>query len=285
MSVEPFLLEARRSFHAALFANGTLSTDSGVPSIADRGSDVSVKIATGLLDRLGPQVSNSRLAGQMAGSNFENVVGEFLEETFPRLSSIRPGKFMITKGRSRLAIASSDQYRHLSSLAEAVKKDPDLAVAIGMDYLIKPDVMILRRPEPDSVINSAAFEVDDRVATLASIRSANNSLPILHASVSCKWTLRSDRAQNARSEALNLVRNRKGRLPHIVVVTAEPTPNRLASLALGTGDIDCVYHIALPELRDAIDGAGYQDSLELLDTMISGNRLRDVADLPLDLAT
>ena len=34
--------------------------------------------------------------------------------------------------------------------------------------------------------------------------------------------MRSDRAQYSRTEALNLIRNRKGRLPHIVVVTGEP---------------------------------------------------------------
>ncbi len=108
--------------------------------------------------------------------------------------------------------------------------------------------------------------------------------PILHAVVSCKWTLRSDRAQNARSEALNLVRNRKGRLPHVVVVTGEPTPVRISSLALGTGDIDCVYHFALPELLAAVREKGGEDTKELLDMMIDGKRLKDIADLPLDLA-
>lgn len=77
---------------------------------------------------------------------------------------------------------------------------------------------------------------------MADIRKVNGGKPLLHASVSAKFTMRSDRAQNSRTEALNLIRNRKGHLPHIVVVTAEPMPNRLASLALGTGDIDCVYH-------------------------------------------
>lgn len=101
--------------------------------------------------------------------------------------------------------------------------------------------------------------------------------------VSCKWTLRSDRAQNARSEALNLIRNRKGRLPHIMVVTAEPTPSRLASLALGTGDIDCVYHIALPELCQAMMKHGNDDNIASLNTMIVGRRLKDISDLPLDL--
>ena len=52
---------------------------------------------------------------------------------------------------------------------------------------------------------------------------------------------------------MNLIRNRKGHLPHIVVVTGEPLPSRLSSIALGTGDIDCVYHFALEELINAVD--------------------------------
>ena len=79
--------------------------------------------------------------------------------------------------------------------------------------------------------------------------------------------MRSDRAQNSRTEALNLIRNRKGHLPHIVVVTAEPMPNRLASLALGTGDIDCVYHFALYELIRAVKEAGSEDAAETLETL------------------
>jgi hypothetical protein len=81
-----------------------------------------------------------------------------------------------------------------------------------------------------------------------------------------------------------MIRNRKGRLPHVVAVTAEPTPGRIASLALGTGDIDCVYHFALPELREAAAESGYEDAVELLETMVEGKRLKDIADLPLDLA-
>ena len=96
--------------------------------------------------------------------------------------------------------------------------------------------------------------------------------------------MRSDRTQNTRTEALNLIRNRKGHLPHIVVVTAEPLPTRLASIALGTGDLDRVYHFALTELREAVNVAGSEDQQEVLETMIQGRRLRDVADLPFDLA-
>ena len=80
-----------------------------------------------------------------------------------------------------------------------------------------------------------------------------------------------------------MVRNRKGRLPHIAVVTGEPTPGRIASLALGTGDIDCVYHFALEELIHTLQEQNRESALELLMTMVEGKRLRDVSDLPLDL--
>lgn len=81
-----------------------------------------------------------------------------------------------------------------------------------------------------------------------------------------------------------MIRNRKGHLPHIVVVTGEPLPSRIASLALGTGDIDCVYHFALDELLQTVSASSYEDAKDLLDIMIDGKRLKDIADLPLDLA-
>ena len=73
-------------------------------------------------------------------------------------------------------------------------------------------------------------------------------------------------------------------MPHVVVVTGEPLPSRLASLALGTGDIDCVYHFALPELISSVDKLGSEDSVRLVRMMVEGKRLKDIADLPLDLA-
>ena len=150
--------------------------------------------------------------------------------------------------------------------------------------LIKPDIIILRETEEDAQINAQERLVDESTTNLASLRKANGGKSIFHASISCKFTMRSDRAQNSRSEALNLIRNRKGRTPHIVVVTAEPLPSRLASLALGTGDLDFVYHIALPELVAAVNKRGSADSKESLKIMIEGKRLRDISDLPLDLA-
>src|SRR5208282_126116 len=132
--------------------------------------------------------------------------------------------------------------------------------------------------------NSDGPLVNAETAPRASLRQRPGGRPLLHASISTKWTLRSDRAQNARSEALNLIRNRKGRQPHIMVVTAEPTPSRLSSLALGTGDIDCVYHFALDELAVSVKELHNSEAEDMLGIMVDGKRLKDIADLPIDLA-
>jgi hypothetical protein len=58
----------------------------------------------------------------------------------------------------------------------------------------------------------------------------------------------------------------------------------LASIALGTGDVDCVYHFALTELKETVADEQLSDSREMLDVMVSGRRLKDISDLPLDLA-
>ncbi|MBW6476381.1 MAG: NgoMIV family type II restriction endonuclease [Chromatiales bacterium] len=199
---------------------------------------------------------------------------------------MRPGSWDVHQvtGRNRLKIAQYEQYAHLVALDRAAKLDSELAAALGSDYTITPDIVVARELEGDSVINRNSRLVDESVSRLASLREINGGLPLLHASISCKWTIRSDRAQNARSEALNLIRNRKGRLPHVVVVTAEPTPSRLASIALGTGDIDCVYHFALYELQKTLQRLKMDDAADLLAVMVNGKRLKDISDLPLDLA-
>jgi len=62
-------------------------------------------------------------------------------------------------------------------------------------------------------------------------------------------------------------------------------PSRIASIALGTGDIDCVYHFALYELQQSLSELPeFEDANENLVNMIASGRLKDISDLPLDLA-
>ena len=60
-------------------------------------------------------------------------------------------------------------------------------------------------------------------------------------------------------------------------------PGRIASIAMGTGDIDCVYHFALYELVEAVHQINAEDSIEMLDNLIQGKRLKDISDLSIDL--
>lgn len=285
----------RIGYHAALLKEGVLCLGSRakpkrglpaeVPSNADGDSASSIAIARSIYDQLNYGLDAApRLAGQVSGNRFEQLTRDFVEQSFGALGHLRPGTW--TCSPAARAISRFEQYEHLSALSRLAREHQEAAVLLGhnSDYIIAPDIIIAREPVSDEAINAVGILVNDKVAQRTSLRKRNNETPILHASISCKWTLRSDRAQNARSEALNLIRNRKGRVPHIVVVTGEPLPSRLASLVLGTGDIDCVYHFALPELLEAVAQTGAEDSVSLMKIMTDGKRLKDISDLPLDLA-
>lgn len=278
--------QLRQRYHKDL-CEQLLGLRSGVPNNADRGSKTSVALANGLFRQLCNSQGATPPREQTAGRVFGELTNDFLRDAFSLLSHVALGEWEFSTSQGRIGIAAFDQYEHLAALQEAVRKLPKkLAAALGGDYLITPDIIISKKPLADDQLNAGASVIakGHAVAGHTPRRLANTSVSTLHASVSCKWTIRSDRAQNTRTEALNLIRNRKGNTPHIVAVTAEPMPTRLASLALGTGDIDCVYHIALPELRRATRNSGNADQAEVLRTLVDGRRLRDIADLPFDLA-
>jgi len=284
--MEPLIVRERKKYHQSLLDEGVLTIDkNGIPSNADKSSKLSVEIASYIANRLMAE-TQEKTVGQTSGAKFEQVNMEFLASTFPLLQNLRPGRWHITKLGNRNAIKTSSfaQYEHLDYLNRLTAYDRKLAASMGNDYMVAPDVVVYRETVDDAEINESMVFVDDTVCTMSDLRKKNGGLPILHASVSAKWTMRSDRAQNSRTEALNLIRNRKGNLPHIVVVTGEPMPARIASLALGTGDIDCVYHFALYELVEATKEIGAEDALEMLNVLIEGKRLKDISDLPIDLA-
>ena len=290
--MDALIANARFQFHKRLFETNTLTlTSAGVASNADTSSRGSKAISRRIVDILVEEQHHTvttvdKISGQTLGKQFESLTMEFLRATFPHLQNLRPGNWTILQLGNNNKLKTSDfaQYEHLAYLNALTAQNAQLAAALGNDYLVAPDVVVYRDLYEDSEINADQIIVDDEICKMADIRKSNGGKPILHASVSAKYTMRSDRAQNSRTEALNLIRNRKGHLPHIVVVTAEPMPNRLASLALGTGDIDCVYHFALYELIRAVKEVGSEDAVETLETLVQGKRLKDISDLPLDLS-
>jgi hypothetical protein len=277
-------------------------TGRSYPNFADGANANSREIAYGIVDLLEYQTNTEILSGQSAGGEFEQITRDYLDVAFHMLEHLQPGGEFIY--RTHTPISDFEQYEHLAKLERLVdrlihdddEENRELATALGHEYIVVPDIAVERLPVSDEKINEKGMIIDrlDVVAKLTPIRLANSTDPahprrILHASISCKWTIRSDRSQNARTEALNLMRNRAGTVPHICTITAEPLPTRIQSIASGTGDIDAVYHFALHELKQTVatlaagGNAGMYDQLDILNALINGKRLRDISDLPFDL--
>ena len=271
--------DLRRSYHQRICRDVLRKNASGIPNNADSSSPASARLGKGVVDNIGIDIKEGTLPGQTAGRLFEEATRDFLRDAFGLLSHLRPGEWEFSLGGN---IGDYEQYMHLSDVRRLVDENEELRIIFG-DYIVKPDIVVSRKPVPDSKINEGeVLLADDGAAPLTPLRRANSEVEIMHATISCKWTIRSDRSQNARTEGLNLVRNRKGKTPHIVVVVGEPLPGRIASLAYGTGDIDCIYHFALRELTAAASGS--DSETDLLKTLVNGRRLRDISDLPFDLA-
>lgn len=285
------LKSLRDSYHKQISIELVRVSRNGIPNFADQHSRSSVEIGQKMSEILGFK-QQGRIGGQQAGDMFETLTCDFLKNSFKHLKHLRPGRWQYLTERT--SISRFVQYCHLHELEELITANRKLATVLGRSYLVTPDIVAVRYPVSDKEINKKTHPPfvgsEENIANLTPFRAKNQidqpPKPFLHASISCKWTIRSDRAQNTRTEALNLIRHRKGPVPHIVAVTAEPLPMRIASLALGTGDLDCVYHFALWELRTACEKVDCaKDQLDMLNSMIEGKRLRDISDLPLDLLT
>lgn len=222
-----------------------------VPNCADVDSAESLRLAAGMLDNLEVVRGLPSDVPHSPGGPLEQLVEADLTAALPALA---PGRrWDVRRGQ---VVASFAQYEHLYEVDRLVSANPELRVTIGKDYLIRPDVTV---------------GLHD-LSTLG-------RRPFLHAAISCKWTIRSDRVQNIRHEFNQMIRHRRGRQPHLVTVTAEPLPSRLASIARGTGEVDAVYHIALEALAAAVDADGNDEQVAAWDECIGQKRLLSYGDM------
>ena len=179
MTTPANFVEARKKFHASLLKSILTTNSEGVVSNADGNNTASKSIAKGIAELLKAETIGERIAGQTSGNKFEGICADYVRETFLQLGHLRPGIWDVHQvtGRNRLEIARYEQYAHLVALDLAAKDNPALAAALGSDYTITPDIVVVRDTEDDSAINAPAFLVDDRVATYASLRKKNGGSP------------------------------------------------------------------------------------------------------------
>lgn len=221
------------------------------PNNADSDNAPSMAIAEDVF--LALRVTRVVPRGTTMGTLFEQALRDDLRLRLPALDPQR--KWNI---HNSLSVSGFDQYKHLDVLDQAVKNDVTLRTEFGRDYRVVPDIVI---------------GVDRAPAD-----------PLLHAVISCKWSMRSDRVQNVRPEGATLMRHRRGRAPHFVVVTAEPLPSRIASIAMTTGEVDRVYHTLFDEMTTAVARHGSQHQQDSWSEMVAQGRLRDYNSLPEALA-
>jgi hypothetical protein len=223
-------------------------------------------------------------SGQQFGSTLEGRLSEGLRDLVQEhslgflVASKADAKTMKPKPSFKL----TDYWPYLTPPSRSnAEGDAQIYRALGRGHLIQPDVVIWRQ-------RMMTFN------TVKDDRSQQFSIetPQLFACISGKATIRSDRSQSSRYEGAALVRWRRARPPHIVVVTAEPFPSRLGSLAWGLGDLDAVYHVNVHALYDAVvkaqdecgrramrDAGSYDELKELIELA----RVKDLSQLFEDL--
>ncbi|MFE0454868.1 NgoMIV family type II restriction endonuclease [Streptomyces sp. NPDC058914] len=200
-----------------------------VPNIVDVGNEQSIDLAIEIMSLLGVGHDNIRPSRENPGKLFEVAVLDHLRKQLRQYEAT--SVWTVERGKPANGFA---QYAHLRAVDELMADSPELRATIGTDYMVTPDITV-SIPDATGLMGGS---------------------PWLHAAISCKWTIRSDRVQNIRHEFNGLIRHRRGRQPHLITVTAEPLPSRIVAIARGTGELDAVYHVAYYALDQAVRSVG-----------------------------
>ncbi|MEU5437705.1 NgoMIV family type II restriction endonuclease [Streptomyces sp. NPDC020719] len=272
----------------------------GRPSTSDKNDSLSIELGQAFFDMLG--VPQDKPAAQSVDKKWSAAM---VEDLGRQLSDVAP--HLVVRAERRLE--EFEQYAHLKalkSLAEDTAPEvsdalsrlemelvPRQGAAPGIDLAeLAADLRAAmaaaddrRRALIDLLADESPLRLDvavDRPDTAA--RNTNSGvLPHLVAGFSLKWSLRTDRLQDPRTQGAKMASMRRGRMPHFATVTMEPRPYMLGRLGRGTGDLDCVYHLALPTLIDAVEavyvGPARSKQRDMFMRMVEQRRLRDYDDL------
>ncbi len=213
-------------------------------------------------------------SGQEFGSRLENKLASGLRElvTGAKLPFLVASKGSADPAHTRPSFAITDYWPYTSAPTAAEDTTAREAYRrLGRGHLIQPDVLIWR-----PVMKPFAHVQDGHVIT------TGYEVRHLIACISGKATIRSDRSQSSRYEGSTISRWRRARAPYFAVVTAEPDPSRLGSLAWGLGEIDAVYHIDIASLFSAVhrtesEIGGTPAATRELGALIEHARLRDLS--------
>jgi len=260
----------------------------GNPSTSDNNDPLSVELGHALFNQL----------GVASGAPERSSVGSAMERSaVEHLGSLRPD-LVVRTSRRALEFA---QYAHLAVFRSFTRAYTGPAESLQEEYarlaptiddpavrgLLERALAAERRSQRD---HELVLQLVDTVPEESMLRvditvADPGDSPRLLVAVSSKWSLRTDRAQDCVSQGSKLVGLRRGRMPHYAVLTMEPRPAMLRLIAYSSGSVDCVYHLALPELRaaarelEATRGVMTWKPRTDLERMVAQGRLKDYSDL------
>lgn len=282
----------------AIFAKDlcVFRTTNGKPNTSDASEAFSVELGGALFRALG--VDPSARGAEPTGDPFSRAVaGALAAELGTRGSGldIQPER----------ALNAFEQFRHVGALRD-MRPEPSREYdrawrAVGRFVRSKlTDTKDLARFDAlaHAVDDATTNETESRRVLLeevgqesllkldvtASQQRPGPRAPTLEVGLSLKWSLRTDRAQDCRSQGAKMAGLRRGRMPHFAVVTMEPRPYMLNLLGGGSGEVDCVYHLDLPALTMAIEetcvgNPRRRATLDTFNRLVSQRRLRDWDEL------
>lgn len=273
-------------------------TKNGKPNTSDAGDALSVEIGEALFDVLGvSRVTAGTEKDEPTGGVLAAAVTADLGRRFP----ITVGGIQVLPERK---LFEFEQYRHVGAIRDVKpgrSKEFNAAWRRLTTYVRKQPTRAadVRRVEEmisavetsvdaaDAVLRKLLDEIGDESLLGLDLTVARQGrldrLPTLEVGLSLKWSLRTDRAQDCRSQGARMSALRRGRMPHFAVVTMEPRPYMLNLLGGGSGDVDCVYHLDLPALATAVD-AVYSTPARLrgrdqFRRLVEQRRIRDYDEL------
>lgn len=261
----------------------------GNPSTSDNNDSGSIEWGHALFRALGVAPGQSEIP--KVGSVMEARAAEHLQ-------SLR-ADLRIANSRSA---SEFEQYRHLNvfkTFTRNYKGPSELlsTVEFELEKALQADASGVRSRLRAAAAEAAAdhelvMQLSDSMPEESMLKlDITASVPTdparLLVGLSSKWSLRTDRAQDCVSQGAKLVSLRRGHMPHYAVLTMEPRPSMLKLIAYGSGSVDCVYHVALPELRAAAAeiAATKREGLDrwpprlMLERMVSQGRVRSYGHL------
>nr|WP_246422221.1 NgoMIV family type II restriction endonuclease [Nocardiopsis mwathae] len=252
----------------APFAASLCGYRNGKPNTSDASHAFSVELGTAFFDVMG--VPRAAVDGGLAGPV---MAREMLADLAGRVESF--GSDVSVDAERKLA--EFEQYSHLGVVQELAKDPAGSRVSSSIEelevYIHDDDGDLNQAPRLLDLVGRIRGEHEESVAERRLLLDtlgeesvlgldiaisgpspySNSSLPFLEAGFSLKWSLRTDRAQDCRTQGAKMAALRRGRMPHFAAVTMEPRPYFLGILGRGSGEIDCVYHLHLPALAEAVD--------------------------------